>query len=211
MKLANILSKVFAFAAAGLILAAVAGYNLYGNTPLMLLTPMDHPEKQTQTLMEAVCKGDYSAAEDVLYGHPKLVWNPDQASQLGSVLWDAFDDSISYEFSGGCYATSSGIFRDVTVTALDIPALIPRIQARFQQLLPQRSTEYQKLSDVLDENGNYHESFVMGVLLEAAEQVLQEGNSFSSWSLTLELVRQDGRWLVVPSQQLVSIMSGAWT
>lgn len=210
MKLANILSKVFALVAAGLILAVAVGYNRYCDTPLMILTSMEQPEKQTEILMEAICKGDYAAAENVLYGHPKLEWNPEQASELGTVIWDAFDNSISYEFSGGCYASSSGIFRDVTVTKLDIPALIPKIQECFQQLLAQRSTEYQKLSDVLDENGNYHESFVMGVLMEASEQVLQENNSVSRWNLTLKLIRQDGQWQIVPSQQLISIISGAW-
>lgn len=211
MKSAETLSKVFAFAAAGLILIAAIGCGLYWNTPLMILPSMERAEKQTERFMEAVSQGNYAAAEDVLYGHPKLEWDPDQASELGSVLWDAFGDSISYEFSGGCYVSSAGIFRDVTVTGLDLPAMIPIIQEQFQQLLPKRVMGHRNRSEIYDESGNYRESFVMDVLVEAAEQVLRENSSVSEWNVTLELVCQDGQWQIVPNQQMIYILCGGLT
>lgn len=211
MKSTKILSKLFALAAAALVMAAAVGYGLFRNTPLMILTPVDRAENQTEVLMEALSRGDYAAAGNVMDGQPKLEWNPDQSSETSAILWKAFTGSISYEFSGGCYAAPSGICRDVTVTALDIPALIPLIQERFQQLLPQRVEEHHKKSEIYDENGNYQEAFVMDVLAQAAGQIVQECGTSASWNLTLELVHRDGQWWIVPDQKLIAVISGALT
>ena len=115
---------------------------------------------------------------------------------------------MSYEFSGPCYATGAGIFRDVTVTVLDIPALKPKIQGRFLQLMDPYLADAQYDSEAFDENGVLRQELGESILRQAVELTLQEDHAFASYEITLELVHRNGQWWVVPSRSLTDIVAG---
>ena len=211
MKIAKFLSVFFAVMAVALIVATVVGYVYFYQTPPMVQTPLEDAEIRTELLMEALCQGDYAVAEESLYGNPELQWNPEAASELGALLWEAYSNSMSYEFSGSCYATGDGLFRDVTVTVLDIPALCQKVGERFQALMEPYLVEVQYGSEAFDENGVLRQEFSAGKLRKAVEQVLLLRNSYASYQVTLELVYQNGQWWVMPKQNLVDIVAGVVT
>lgn len=208
MKLAKWLSLFFAVLAVALIMVTAVAFVRFYQKPPMIQTPVEAAEIRTETLMEAICRGDYAAAGESLYGSPELQWDPDTASELGALLWEAYSGTMSYEFSGPCYANGSGIYRDVTVTALDIPALCQRIEERFQVLMEPYLAEAQYDSEAFDENGVLRQDFAAGKLRKAAEQVLLLRNSYASHPVTLEVVYQNGQWWVVPSRALTDIVAG---
>lgn len=211
MKHAKYLSIFFAAIAAVLIVATAIGYVCFHREPPMIQTPVEEAEVRTELLMEAICRRDYAAAGESLYGKPELQWNWETASWLSTRLWLAYAGSMSYEFSGPCYATGSGICRDVTVTVLDIPALSPKIQDQFQLLMEPYLTEARYGSEAFDENGVLRQDFAEDVLHQAVEQTLQEDNARASYPITLELVFQNGQWWVVPKQTLIDIVAGVVT
>lgn len=211
MKLAKYLSAVFAVLAAALILATVVGYVCFHKAPPMIGTPVEEAEARTELLMEAICRGDYAAAGESLYGKPELRWDRDTATQLGDQLWRAYSSNISCEFSGPCYATGSGIFRDVTVTVLDLPALNPKIQARFELLMEPHLVEARYDSEAFDENGLLRQAFAADLLRQAVEQILGEDPVFVSYQISLELIHQNGQWWVVPAEALIDIVAGVAT
>ena len=211
MKLEKYLSAIFAAMAVALIVATAIGYASFHQTPPMIQTPQEEAEVRAELLMEALCQGDYSAAGESLYGSPELQWNPGTASELGALLWQAYSNSMSYEFSGPCYATGKGIFRDVTVTVLDIPALCLKIGERFQALMEPYLAEARYDSEAFDENGVLRQDFSAGKLRKATEQVLLLRNSYATYQITLELVYQNGQWWVMPKQNLIDIVAGAMT
>lgn len=211
MKISKYLSIIFAALAAVLIAATAICYACLRQTPPMIQTPVEEAEARTELLMEAICQGDYSAAAESLWGNPELKWDQEGASDLGGLLWPAYSGSISYEFAGPCYATGSGIFRDVTVTALDIPALRPKIQGRFLQLMNPYLAEAQYDSEAFDENGALRPEFAADMLRRAVEQALLENNASASYTITLELMFRDGQWWVVPNRSLTDIVAGAAT
>ena len=211
MKIEKYLSILFAVAAAALVAAAAIGYACFWQTPPMIQTPVEEAEARTEVLMEAICRGDYSAAGESLYGTPELRWNPDAASELGTLLWEGYSSTLSYAFSGPCYATGTGIYRDVTVTALDIPPLSPKIQERFLLLLETQLADAQYDSEAFDENGVLRQEFTADVLHQAVEQILQEDNACTSYQITLELVFENGQWWVLPKQSLIDIAAGVMT
>ena len=211
MKLRKYLSAVFAVMAAALILATAVGYVCFHKAPPMIGMPVEEADLKAEQLMDAICRGDYAAAGESLYGKPELGWNREAASQLGDQLWQAYSGTMSYEFSGHCYATGSGIFRDVTVIVLDIPALNPKIQERFEQLMEPHLVEARYDSEVFDENGALRQAFAADLLSQAVEQILQENAVFSCYQISLELIYQNGQWWVVPGDALIDIIAGAMT
>lgn len=211
MKLAKYLSVFFAVLAAVLIGATAICYACFHQTPPMIQTPVEEAEVRSEALMEDICRGDYVAAGESLYGSPELKWDPDTASELGALLWQAYSSTMSYEFAGPCYATGSGIFRDVTITVLDIPALQPKIQEQFLQLMEPHLTEARYDSEAFDENGLLRQTFAADMLAQAVEQVLQQDNAFASHRITLELVLENGQWWVMPKRSLIDIVAGVTT
>ena len=204
-------SVLFAVIAVVLVVATAVGYVCFHNEPPMIQTSIEGAEAKTEMLMEAICGGDNTAVRESLYGTPDLQWNQDSAAWLSTRLWSAYTNSMSYAFSGPCYATESGIFRDVTVTALDVPALHPKIQEQFQLLLEPYLTVSRYDSEVNDENGDLRQEFTAEVLHQAVEQILLEDNACADYQITLELTFQDGQWWVVPKQSLIDIIAGVMT
>ena len=208
MKISKYLSIFFAVMAAVLIIATAVAYGCFHQTPPMIQTPVEEAEVRTQLLMEAICQGDYALASESLYGNPELKWNEGSASDLGALIWPAYCGSMSYEFSGPCYATGAGIFRDVYVTVLDISALRPKIQGEFLQLMNPYLADAQYDSEAFDENGVLRQELGESMLRRAVEQTLQEDNAFASYTVTLELVFRNGQWWVVPNRSLTDIVAG---
>lgn len=208
MKYAKFLSIFFAVIAVVMIAATAIGYICFRHEPPMIQTPIQEAEARTEMLMEAICSGDYAAAGESLHGKPELQWDQKTAAWLSTRLWQAYGESMSYTFSGPCYATESGIYRDVTITALDVPALSPKIQERFDLLLEPYLTVSRYDSEIYDENGVLLQEFTADILHQAVEQILLEENTSTDYQITLALTFQDGQWWVVPEQSLIDIIAG---
>lgn len=203
MKTAKFLSAVFAVLGAVLVIGTAVLSFTSLDAPVRLLSSMENAEEKTEALMDAICQGNYTSAASVMYGRPELDAGQTPSSELGVLLWDAYGDSLSYEFTGGCYATDSGVARDVTITALDISAVMEPLEEHYRKLL--QEAEGSDSYDMSDEN---REAFVMGVLCDAAAEVLEESDYLTSRSVTLNLTCQDGQWWILPEQELLNVISG---
>lgn len=207
MKNAKQLSNLFALLGAVLIVGTVALSFLSLNTAPHLVVASDDAEQCTQNFMDALCQEDYTAAGNLLLGQPNLAADQEPGSELGSLLWDTYSDSLSYEFVGECYATDAGLSRDVRITALDIPDVMAVLKERSESLLTQ-SVEVTDSEIVYDKDNNYREDFVMGVLLDGVIAILEEGYATTSREITLNLTFQNGQWWIQPEQALMNVISG---
>ena len=208
MKTANIFSALFAVLAVILILGTIFLSFHSLDAPVQLLGTADAAEERMEAWLDAVCLGDYTAAGGMMYGQPDLLSDEEFSSSLAATLWDAFGDSFSYAFSGECYATDTGLARDVTITALDIAQLAAALEERAQPLLEQRASEAEDKSEIYDADDGYSEAFLMDVLHEAAVQLLEEDTLLASKTVTLNIVCQDGQWWIVPKRDLINVISG---
>lgn len=207
MNMTKVFSVLFAILGVLLIVATVALSILALDAPVQLLGTAEQAEQVTKSCMEAIAKGDYDAAGSLMLGTPSLQPQQKPEGALSGLLWDAYMDSISYEFTGECIASDSGLTRSVTITALDIPGVMQVLKERSEALLKQRAAETDT-DIVLDENDQYREEFAMGVLCDGAADILEEGGHTVSWDITLNLVHQDGQWWILPEQALIDILSG---
>lgn len=164
----------------------------------------------SRDFMDALKEGDYTDAGNMMLGQPELDTQGSGTSALAPLLWDAFIHSIRYEFAGEIYITDSGYARDVTVTALDISAVMAQLKERSQSLLAGKA-EMTDSDVVFDESGNYREDFVMQVLWDEAAAILAREPATTQWEITLYMVCQDGNWWILPDRSLLNLLAGGMT
>lgn len=208
MKIKNILSLLFALAAVlltGLTLWVCLG--ALDAQPVLKKVP-SAASQTADAMLAAVRAGDYKTASGMMYGSPNLGADRDPADEVGGILWNAFQDSFSYELQGECYATDSGIAQDVTVTYLDFSSVTASLQQRSQELLVQRVEQAEDADTIYDENGDYREDFVMEVLRDVTLDALEEDAKNTRQQLTVNLVYKQGRWWVMADQALLGAISG---
>ena len=197
-------------AAIGLSAAAAAIYlsmNFVDAKPV-LLTPPDVARSKVIMLMNAVAEGNYEEASQTIYGTPNLGVDREAGDEVGVMIWDAFEGSVTYELRGDCYTTDQGLAQDLSVTCLDVTSVTANLKERSQSLLEKRVAEAADVSEIYDENNDYREDFVMEVLHDAVRDALKEDAKMMTVDLTVKLSYQDGKWWVVADEALYNAISG---
>lgn len=208
MKPSKLFSAVFAAAAALLILATVFFSFRWRSTPVQLLAPAEEANRITQQLMDALCRDDLVSAGKTILGDPTLSAAAESSTELGRLLRGAYTESIRFSFAGPSYATDTGLARDVTVTVLDLSILLEQLEETTQEIITARMAQATDLRDILDEDNNYLESFVVGAMCEGARTLLADDPHYRELELKLQLVCRDGRWWIVADQTLVDLLCG---
>ena len=209
MKVLKYIASVL-LVAVGLSAAAAAVYlcTQYVDAKPMLLTPPDVAQSKVVALMDAVSEGDYEEASQAIYGTPSLGVDRQAADEVGVMIWEAFQSSITYELLGDCYTTEQGLAQNVSISCMDVTSVTVNLKERSQVLLEQRVAEAEDVSEVYDENNEYREDFVMAVLRTAVEDALKEDARMMTVELTVNLSYQDGSWWVVADEALLDAISG---
>ena len=208
MKRFKIFSAIFGAVGLALaILTVILSLNVLNAKPVLVSVPQDAVHT-ADALVAALSAGEFREAEKVLYGQPDLGMDREAADDVGQLIWDAFVESISCEFSGDFYVTDSGLARDMTLTALDFSSVTQPLKERSQLLLEKRVQSAENMSDVYDENNNYREDVVMDILYEATTRSLAEDAKVITRDVTLNLVYYRDQWWVKPDQSLIAAISG---
>jgi hypothetical protein len=200
----------FLLAAVGLSAAAAAVFLCmeFVDAKPILLTPPDAARSKVIMLMNAVSDGNYEEASQTIYGTPDLGVDREAADEVGVLIWNAFQGSVTFELLGDCYTTDQGLAQNVSISCLDVTSVTANLKDRSQALLEQRVEEAEDVSDIYDENNEYREDFVMGVLRDAVVDALEEDGKTMTVELTVNLSYQDGKWWVVADEALLDAISG---
>lgn len=208
MKIARFFAWIFGLLGTALMVGSIGLCLVSLDAPVELKEVPAGAVECAETLMEAIDSGDYAAASRVMYGQPDLGVDRKPAEETGVMIWDAFIGSISYEFKGDCYATDSGIARDATITAMDIPSVTAALSQHAHSLLTARVESAEDMAELYDEENNFREDLVADVLSEAVVRALAENAELVTRDVTLNLICRDGQWWVVPDQALLQAISG---
>lgn len=206
--LCGIVGTLFGIAAVILMVGSVGLALKSLDKPVELAGIPEEAMALSEELMEAVARGDLQAAGNMMYGQPSLGVDREPEDEMGKRVWQKFIGSITYEFTGDCYATDSGISRDATITTLDIAKAVPGLRDRIQTELNRRVAEAENMDDLYDENNNFHEAMVMEIFDQAVTEALKEQTPSIQRAITMNLVYRDGQWWVVPDQALLKAISG---
>lgn len=208
MKIARVFSAVFGAIGAVLMAGTLILCLVSLDAPVKLQEPPAQAEARCKEMMQALTQGDFAAASAVMYGQPDLGADTAPAGEAGARVWEAFCDSIAYEFIGECYALDSGIYRDVSITALEIASVTENLNDYAHDLLTQRVEAAEDMTELYDADNNFREELISQVLQEALEQALREDAKTVTRDVTLKLIQRDGQWWVVPDQALLQTISG---
>lgn len=174
----------------------------------VLVQPSSQALATAQEMLQAVADGDYDHAGQLILGCPDLGVDREADSEVGRLIWAAYQESLSFTPEGACYATACGIAQNYRVRYLDRSAVTARLRERSQALLEERVANAQDTSQVYDENNEYREDVVMEVLAQAARQALQEDAAFVELVVPVGLTYENGAWWVLPEEQLLAAISG---
>lgn len=208
MKIAKFFSFIFGLLGTALLVASLG----------LCLTSLDQDTRVVEvpegartcaeSFVLAVDSGDLSTAGRLMYGQPDLGLDGEPAEKSGRIIWETFLDSISCELSGEYYLDGSVICRTGTVTALDIPSATQNLQPKFRALLTERMEQAEDMAELYDENNDFRADLLEELMAKAVAQALQEDAQTSTREITLEMIRRDGQWWVVPDQALLTALGG---
>ena len=174
-----------------------------------VLVKEDPQARQTaQALLDAVSTGDYQQASAYMLGTPDMGADRNAEDPVGVLIWQAYQESLTFTPAGECYATASGVAYDYEVRHLDLDQVTGKLRERSQALLTERVEQAKDVSEVYDENNEYREDFVLNVLLDAAKQALEEDSVLYSETFCVHLVCREDRWWVVPDEGLLRAITG---
>ncbi len=208
MKFSKLFAALFGLAGTVAAVAAIALSFLNMDANAILVEQPAAAVEQMTELMEAVCRNDYAAASEQLYGNPEFGVDRDPADEVGELIWEAFTESISYELNGELYATDSGVAQNITITTLDIESVTGVLKARSTALLEKRVAETEDPDEVYDENVEYREEFVMKVLYDATVQALKEDARMVTRSVTVNMIYENDQWWILADNELLNAVSG---
>lgn len=210
MKLARFFSVIFGVLGCVLLVGSIVLCLVSLDEPVKLVEIPQEAVQCAAEVMDALAAGDFSAAAQRMYGQPELGGEAVPSDAASALVWDAFVTSISYEFTGSCYATDTGLARKASVTALDIPSVTENLDSRVHALLSQKVASASNMAELYDENNNFRGDLIDQVLSEALTQALalaQDARTVTR-EVTLNLICRDGSWWVVPDGALLQVISG---
>ena len=198
------------FAVIGICLLAVAALfcTAFLNAPPVMLSAPDAALECSETLMAALSQGNYETASSCLAGQPDLGLDREPEAETGKLLWNAFAASFQYEFTGECYATSTGVARTVMITTLDLNKVTARLPQRLDDLLGAKIASGSTMSDIYDEEGNFRQDLIQELLLQGLAEILEEDAPTVTRGVSMNLVYENNRWLVSCDQALLQAISG---
>ena len=208
MKIAKFFSFIFAVAGTVLLVASVGLCLLSLTAPVRMTEVPAGAVECSEALGSAIEAGDFASVGNLLYGQPDLGVERLPETAEGQLIWDAFCYSLSFEFRGDCYATDSGIARDAVITTLDIPSVTEKLGQRAHALLTSRVENAEDMTELYDETNNFRQELVAEVLEQALEQGLRQDSGTVTREVTLTLVSREGKWWVVPDQNLLTALTG---
>lgn len=208
MKIAKFFAVIFGIIGTALMVGAIGFCLLSLDAPVRMTETPEGAVQCAETLQEAISAGDYAAIGNCLYGQPDLGMDGQIGDPMALEIWNLYEDNLAFAFQGDCYALDTGIFRDATVTYLEIPSVTENLQTRSHALLTQKVEAATDMTELYDESGEFREDLVTQVMYEALDQACAEDARTVTKEMTLELICRDGQWWVVPDTALLQALSG---
>lgn len=208
MKIARFFSYIFACIGT-LLLVGSMGFFLWSRNAQVRIQQLPREAVAvSEAFVQALNEGDLEAAAQLMYGQPDLGVGTVPENPETALLWEAFRDSIAVELKEEWTVEQGNLVRTCSITTMDVSVVVGNLQERVQSALDQRIASAQNLAEIYDEQNNYREELTEQVIQEALQQVMTQDAESMTRDVTIKLVNRDGRWWVVPHQNLLQILTG---
>lgn len=208
MKNARFFAIIFACIGIVLLIGSMGFFLWNRNADVRVLELPKEAVAVSEDFARALNAGDLEAAAQYIYGQPDLGVGVVPENPESALLWEAFRDSIAVELKEDWTVELGSLVRTCSITTLDVSVAVGKLQERVQSVLDRRIASAQNLAEIYDEQNKYREELIAQVLQEALQQVTTQDAESMTRDVTLKLVNRDGRWWVVPHQNLLQILTG---
>lgn len=202
MKLSKIVSALFAFL--GMVLVAGGIFLSFANRNAGApgrAVPQEAKDCAT-AFLTALNGHDLESARTYLYGNPDLGLSQTSEDPQTAKVWEAFQSSFVVSDIAPFQVSQSEIRLDFTLTTLELKALV-NLPSLARSILDGKEDQ----DSLYDENGTLKPQEKTAIMEEALEKTLAEAGSVNR-TCTISLVEAEGRWWVLPNENLLSALSG---
>lgn len=208
MKIARFFACIFAGIGILLLLGSMVFFLWNRNAQVRVLELPQEAVSVSEEFAQALNEGNLEAAAQLMYGQPDLGISDTPEGKESAALWEAFRESITVELTGEWTVEPSALTRTATVTRLDISTVLGKLPELVQTLMDQKIAGAEDLAEIYDKQNEFRQELVDEILEEALQQALSQDAQWVDSEVTLKLVNREGRWWVVPHQNLLQILSG---
>lgn len=208
MKIARFFSYIFACIGTLLLVGSMGVFLWNRNAQVRIQQLPREAVAVSEAFAQELNEGDLEAAAQLMYGQPDLGVGTVPENPETALLWEAFRDSIAVELKEEWTVEQGNLVRTCSITTMDVSVVVGNLQERVQSALDQRIASAQNLAEIYDEQNNYREELTEQVIQEALQQVMTQDAESMTRDVTIKLVNRDGRWWVVPHQNLLQILTG---
>ncbi len=200
-----VLGLVAAFAIVATILISIFAVS---SKPVIMSEGAD-PSGKAEEFLSLVLSGEYSEAEKLMVGDSELGLGSKPQDNLGAMLYEALQNSFSYEVKSECVSDSINASQSFTVTYLDLPSLTALQQEATSARLAQYVEAAIRAEEVLAEDGNYLPEVAMRALEEVTAELLTNvEDHYVSKDITINMQYISGEWKIMADNSLFAILSG---
>jgi len=181
--------KTMLWITAGLLMSlAVLLVVLNGLSGQMWITDSQGIPVAADAVMNCIQTGNWDHLQTLVADNPELFPSTGEEGSVDHMIWTAYQQSLQWHCADEFQIRGSHIEQNLTVSCLDISALI-REMTEIHPELP---------SDLSEEQA----------LLAAAEQILKSDMPIMSKTITLTFTREAGQWKMIPNNSLLALLSG---
>ena len=174
-----------------------------------VLTETGDASETAALFFHALCLRDWQRASGYVKGAPELELSDAPEDSAERALWTAFLLSWSWSMGDGGKTDELHAWQEVSFTSLRPDALTDGLRRDIQTVLARKVDEARTEGEVYTETGDYRSEVVEAALMEAlAGRLTDQTPYLVTTKLTLELVYEDGRWQILPSEALWDALSG---
>lgn len=208
MKIARFFAVIFACIGALLLIGSMGFFLLSRNAPVRIRELPREAVSVSDAFAQSLNAGDLEAAAQLMYGQPDLGVSKSLEDPEAALIWEAFRSSIAAKLDEAWNVEQGCLVKTMRITSLDVSGVMGKFPERIQPLLDRKIASAENLEEIYDENNEFREALVEDILREALSQTLSQDAQPVTREVTLKLINRDGRWWVVPHQNLLQILTG---
>ncbi len=198
--------------AAAVLFTAAAAVRLALSAPereTRLLGDAGEPGETAELFFHTLCLRDWERASGYVLGAPDLDLDRVLEDPVEQTVWEAYLNSWGWSSGAGKRTGELSAEQRILLRRIDTEKAVAGLWEDVQAVLERRVDEARVLSEVYTEDGDYLPEVVESALAETLERRLADPSAYmETTAITLQLAWEDGRWQIVPTEELWNALAG---
>ena len=174
----------------------------------LIAKPEGDPQDSVTAFFDSLMAEDYDSAYSLLSGYSSFGLEKEPADAISASVYEALKASYDYELFGACNVDKMQASQQLQLSYLDISA----VQAKAKELTMTKLEELvmaRPKAEVYDENKQYLPEITEEAYALAVEEALNSADKlYNTVGVQLQLEYIDGKWLIIPNQDLLNALVG---